>query len=206
MICNATGNPIPILAWIHNDQILASSTNQSNVLAEFVSSSTIDSINTHQPNDVIDTDGRCASKLQTKFVIENRQSISAQIKLIVETCWVGVQHFNCIAINKFNKDQQHVNVAGKLKPIFPMPINETLGPVSEGSSITIDCNAIGYPVPIITWHRYLTNNSLVTKVYILFIDSIHLFCQILNLYHFLLTAGHCHRCCEIITKIPVNKW
>lgn len=139
LICNATGNPISILAWIYNGQILASSTNESNLMAIM-----------QILNNTIDGE-KFAKQMQTKFVIENQQSDSVQIKLIIENCLIGAKRFNCIAFNGFSKDEQSVIVTGNLKPIFSILTNETIKSLNEGSSITIDCNVNGYPEPTIIW-------------------------------------------------------
>lgn len=131
LICNATGNPISLLKWTYNGQILASSANESNSMA-------------------ID-DKRLVKQIQTKFVIENQRSISMQIKLIIKHCSIGANSFNCIAFNDFSKDERSVIVTGNLKPIFLISPNETHKSANESSSITIDCNVNGYPEPTIIW-------------------------------------------------------
>lgn len=135
LICNATGNPISILAWTYNGQILASSTIESNSMA-------------HMQNvkNTIDDE-----QMQTKFMLENQQSDSLQIKLIIENCVIGEKRFNCVAFNEFSKDEQSVLVTGNSKPIFMSSTTDTLKSVNESSSITIDCNVNGYPEPTIIW-------------------------------------------------------
>lgn len=135
---------MPDLVWIHNDQVIAATlTNQSNSVHKV-----IDSVN--QPDT---SDERFVDSTQTKFVIENQQENSKQLKLIVKNCSIGVQRFDCVAFNKFNKDQQNVVVTGALEPSFPIATNGTLKLLAEGTSTTIGCGAIGYPKPSIIWFK-----------------------------------------------------
>lgn len=152
LICNASGNPISAMVWIYNGHILASSTNDSNLIANTLP--IIDSSNMQNINKINDNE-RFDKQMQTKFVIENHlRSDSVQIKLIIESCLIGVQHFKCIVFNEFSKDEQSVIVSGHVKPIFaPILLNETRKSVTEGSSIQIDCNAIGYPKPTTIWFK-----------------------------------------------------
>lgn len=135
LICNATGNPISILAWTYSGQILASSTNESNSMAHF-----------QNLNNTADDE-----QMQTKFVLENRHSDSLQIKLIIENCLIGEKRFNCVAFNEFSKDAQSVTVTGNSKPILTSSTNDTFKSANESSSITIDCDVNGYPQPTIIW-------------------------------------------------------
>lgn len=139
LICNATGNPITTLVWTHNDQVLASSTHESNLIT-----------NKQNFDNVIDGK-RIVEKIESKFMFENHQSNSMQIKLIIEKCLIGEEQFNCIAFNQFSKDEQSVSVTGYLKPTFLISPNETHKSLNENSSITIDCNVNGYPEPTIIW-------------------------------------------------------
>lgn len=138
LMCNATGNPASTLAWMHNDQELISSTYASNSMTN--------------AQNLID-DRPFVNKIETNFVIENQQSNSVQIKLIIENCLIGVNRFDCIAFNQFSKDEQSVIVMGYLKPTFSIAPNETHQSVNESSSVTFDCNANGFPEPTMTWSK-----------------------------------------------------
>lgn len=139
LICNGTGNPLSTLLWTHNGQVLASSTHESNSMT-----------NVQNLNNVVDGK-RFVEKIETKFLIENQQSNSMQIKLIIEKCLMGVKRFKCVAFNEFSRDEQGVVVTGYLKPTFLISPEEANKSVNANTSIAIDCNVHGYPEPTIIW-------------------------------------------------------
>lgn len=128
MKCEAIGNPLPILSWINNHQTLFTSKTFN------------------------DSEIHVKTKYQTdaQFVIKYPSSNAIEIELQMENCVAGVHRYDCIAFNELREDNQSVFVESISGPTFSIENNETIES-AEGSSTTIICDVIGYPIPEIVW-------------------------------------------------------
>lgn len=144
MSCNAIGNPLPVLTWIHNNNSLVTS-------SYFV-------------------DGKSGSafdeQVQAKFVIKSPSANIIEIQMDLERCSAGLHRFDCIATNKFRQDQRNTFVESISEPTFSTSDTKSLE-IIEGHPITIDCDVIAYPMPEIIWLKVCKSRflSIFTKIH-----------------------------------------
>lgn len=120
--CDAIGNPLPALSWIHNNTILASSITTSNET------------------------GQVERKFEIKYPAPN----TIEMNLKIEKFAVGIHRFECIANNSHGDDRRSTFVESISDPTFSNPLNISFE-IVEGHSITIECDVIAYPLPEIIW-------------------------------------------------------
>lgn len=142
--CKAIGSPIPTIQWAYNNQTLVSS--KSNLITEFMITDSMDVDN----NDDDESLNQSGFPNDTIYEIVYPAPNTIEIKLHVRNYSAGLHRFDCIAFNKFKKDQRSTFVKSISEPIFPAQPNTALRTI-EGSSIAINCDVIAYPMPNILW-------------------------------------------------------
>lgn len=142
LTCNAIGNPLPVLKWSYNNQVLISSFKSNSSLPFRLDNS----------NDLIE-ERFDVNHDNINGVIRYMHPYSIEIELRLNVWPTGVHRFDCLASNAYGSDERNTFIEHVSKPTFSHQ-NNTLIDASDGIPVVLNCNDVkSYPVPEITWQK-----------------------------------------------------
>lgn len=155
--CNASGNPLPILSWVYDNQIIISSSKSN--LSRISLSSDLE----NNKNLIVASFG--GNRNAINGMIRYNLPYTAVIHINLNKWPIGVHRFDCLAFNAYGNVEKSTFMEHTLKPTFALE-NDTSIDVLNGLPVLLNCDVRGYPIPEIFWQK-VCESKIVLKIYLI---------------------------------------